>query len=353
MRLLDALRRRRTRLSAVAVVAATVAVFAGVGVFGGTRAVPLKNAILVSNTNFGISGSVSNLAPGYAPSGNLIVTVTNPYAVPIDLLSVTVQVTAVDQTNTSTTVPGCSGSQLALNGTGFNGSPPSATLSFPPTAYPVNPGHPTTVPLTLLLAQNTANVCQNVTFQFSYTGTATYGFTSNCITTTQNSYTVHSGQAICIEARVNGGLTVQSGGAVYLSGATINGGLTSSGAVAVEVCNSTVNGGVSISSSSGFVMIGDDGDDAAEGSACAANHINGGVVLTGNGAGFELGGNSISSGVTITNNSGSGATAEDSTSEIEGNTMTGTLSCTGNSNISAGGFPNAASSKTGQCATGF
>ena len=314
----------------------------------------LGNAILTSNTSFGITGSVSNLAPGYAASGNLAVTVTNPYTVPIDLLSVTVQVTAVDAAGSSTPVTGCPGAQLSLDGSPFSGSTPQATASFSPTAYPVGAGGQAVVPLTLLLARTAGNACQGVSFQFAYAGTATYGLTQSCINKTLNGgYTVRSGQAVCIEGRVNGGLTVDAGGAVYVSGATIDGGFTSTGAVAVEVCGSSVNGGMSISGNTGFLMVGDDGDDPGEGSACAGNSISGSVDVTGAGAGFEFGGNTlVTSAVTVTDNAGTGPTAEDAVPEVEGNTMK-TLSCSGNAALSDGGQVNTASSKTGQCAVGF
>lgn len=340
------------------VVAVAVALAAAVPTFftieRHPQPVPLSGAILTSSSNFGLTGSVSNLAPGAAQPGNLGVTVTNPYTVPIDLLAVTVTVTAVDQTGSSTPVTSCPGTGLFLDNTQFSGSPPHATVTFAPAAYPVTPGSPVVVPMTLLLGQTAGNSCQNVTFQFGYAGIATYGLTSSgCITSTQKSYTVKSGQAVCIGGRITGTLTVQSGGALYLNGATVNGSLVSSGAVAVEVCGSTIDGGLSISGNTGFLMVGDGGDDPDEGVACAGNSIGGGVSLTGNGAGFELAGNAISGNATLTNNSGSGPTSEDATSEIEGNTLTGTLSCTGNATISDGTVANKASSKTGQCAVGF
>lgn len=316
--------------------------------------VPLSGAILTSSSNFGLTGSVSNLAPGTAQPDNLGITVTNPYTVPIDLLSVTVTVTAVDQTGSSTPETSCPGTELYLDNTQFSGSPPQAIVTFAPAAHPVNPGSPVVVPMTLLLGQTAGNSCQNVTFQFGYAGVATYGLTSSgCITSTQKSYTVKSGQAVCIGGRVTGTLTVQSGGALYLNGATINGSLVSTGAVAVEVCGSTINGGLSISGNTGFLMVGDGGDDPDEGMACAENSIGGGVSLTGNGAAFEIAGNAISGNAIVTNNSGSGPTTEDASSEIEGNTITGTLSCTGNAAIFDGTVANKASSKTGQCAVGF
>ena len=105
----------------------------------------------------------------------------------------------------------------------------------------------------------------------NYTGstsavlTQTVTFTSACITTTVNgALTVEPGQAICITSsgRVNGGVTVQLGGALYLSNATINGGIKATGATALLLCGSAINGGITASGTTGFIMIGDGGDDA-------------------------------------------------------------------------------------------
>ena len=191
----------------------------------------------------------------------------------------------------------------------------------------------------------------------SNTVTQTVNPTTPCIVTTVNgSYTVKSGQSICVNGpgRVNGGVTVQSGGALSLNGATVNGGVTSTGATAIRICGSTINGGVSASGTTGFIMIGDGGDDGLPG--CAANSISGGVNLSSNQGGFEVAGNSkITGGATFTSNSGAGPTVEDAAPEVEGNSISGSLSCTFNSPApTADHQTNTVSgSKSGQCAVGF
>lgn len=163
------------------------------------------------------------------------------------------------------------------------------------------------------------------------------------------SVNVKSGQVTCLIGKVNGGVTVQPGGALYLSGATVSGAITSTGAAAIRICGSTINGGVSVATSIGFVMIGDGRDDGSP--ACTANSISGGVILTNNTGGVELGGNKIGGTVAIAGNVttlfGEGV------AEVEGNKITGSLSC-GSSNspaLSNGSQTNTVTgTKSGQCA---
>jgi hypothetical protein len=159
--------------------------------------------------------------------------------------------------------------------------------------------------------------------------TQTVGLPATCDHSTHNGgYTVTRGQSICLTGRVNGGLTVQSGGAVYLSGVTVNGGITSTGATAIRICGTSVGGNVSVTSSTGFVMISDDGDDGTP--ACAGNTFSANVTLTNNTGGFEFGGNTTtaSGSVTITGNVTS--PLGEGVAEVEANTISGNLSCSGN-----------------------
>ena len=184
--------------------------------------------------------------------------------------------------------------------------------------------------------------------------TQTVNYTTPCITTTINGgYTVKSGQAICIcsPGRVNGGVTVQSGGSLVLNGATINGNITATSANALRFCGSTINGNITATGTTGYIVIGDGGDDGPPG--CAANTITGNVTLTSSKGGFEIAGHNVTGTVTLTGNTGSGPTSEDASPEVEGNKITGSLSCaTSNSPaITDGGQKNTVSgTKSGQCA---
>lgn len=169
------------------------------------------------------------------------------------------------------------------------------------------------------------------------------------------SYTVGSGQFIFANCSVNGGVTVQSGGALFLQGATVNGGVTSTNAGSLMICGSTINSGVTATGTTGFGLIGDGGDDGTP--ACAANTIKGGVTINNGKGGFEIAGSSITGGVSVAGNTGTGPITEDAAPEIEGNSITGALSCaTSNSPVlSNGGQKNTVTGmKSGQCsAAGF
>ena len=182
----------------------------------------------------------------------------------------------------------------------------------------------------------------------------TVGLPSSCDNSTHNGgYTVKSGQSICLTGRVNGRLTVSSGGAVYLSGATINGGITATGATAIRICGTNVSGNVSVSGSTGFVMIGDGGDDGTP--ACAGNTISTNLTATNNTGGIESGGNTVGGSVTISGNTVSGSVGE-GVAEVEANKITGGLSCASSNNpaLTNDGLKNTVSgSRSGQCTGSF
>ena len=434
-------------VTGVVVVLVAVALVFGV-VLPGRAGTPVPGARLTSATNFGISGTVSNLAPGV--TSTLTLTASDPYSVAITLSSVSVSVPTVP--------PSCPMSNLTLNGSAFGGSPPTVSVSGLSQTIPAHGS--TTLSLPILLARGAPNGCQVVTFPFTYAGTAGYTATtqtvlasspnpstfgqkvtltatvsttvtpdpgspvpsgsvvfyecptSSCTTTfaisgvvavdstgkasfsatsllvgtyyliakytpadptsftasTSNVVTqtvttplacivlkngglvVTNGKSVCVTGVVNGGITVQKGGALFVAGSTINGGISSTGATALEVCASRINsGGLSVSSSTGFVEVGDGGDDGFP--PCAGNVLNGGVTLSGNTAGFEFGGNSVTGASTVSNNTGSGPTVEDTKPEIEGNHF-GSLGCTGNSPapVDGGQVNTATGTKSGQCA---
>jgi hypothetical protein len=444
---------------AVAAVLGAATYFWGAAPAGRT---PLPGAVLTSAASFGLSGSVSGLAPGV--SSKLLVTATNPYSVPLTMSSLTVSVPTVPAT--------CPVSGLTLNSAAFTGSPPAVTVTGLSQVVPANGGS-ATVSLDLLLARNAAAGCQSVTFPFSYSGTATYTaatttaltsqpnpslfgtpatftatvtaaapapspppgtvafylctspanlapgspsgactasvalgpavtvndsgqaslstpglpggsypvfatftpsvpasyaasssasitqsvtFSKPCITTTVPGFTVTPGQSICVAApgNVTGPVTVSPGGALSVSGATLGGPLTSTGAAALRLCGAAVGGPVSVSATAGFVLAGDGGDDGQP--ACAGNSLTGGLSATGNAGGFEAGGNTVTGAASFTGNTGTGPYWRDAAAQIEGNRISGTLSCSGNDPAPTdGGQRNTVSGRrSGQCsAAGF
>jgi trimeric autotransporter adhesin len=113
--------------------------------------------------------------------------------------------------------------------------------------------------------------------------------------------TVSSGQAVCLGAGYtqNGPVTVASGGALDIEGATLDGPVSVTGATAVRVCGTSLTGPLTVSGSTGLVVIGDD-----EGPACAGNTITGPVSLTSNSGGVEFDNNTVNGPLTITHTTG-------------------------------------------------
>jgi len=179
-----------------------------------------------------------------------------------------------------------------------------------------------------------------------------------CITAKINGgYVVKPGQHVSICTTVNGGVTVDPGGALTLQGATINGGVNSTGArtlygqTALQFCGSTINGGATLNKSTGFVYVGD-AKPHDDNPTCTGDTISGGLKITNGKGGFEVGGNKVSGGITLTNNTGTGGT--EAKTEVEANAVTGGLTCSGNSTgFTNDAKPNSVTGKrSGQCLSG-
>jgi hypothetical protein len=153
---------------------------------------------------------------------------------------------------------------------------------------------------------------QTLSVSFAPTDTADYnnaaasvlinvGFNpAACLTKSFNGpLTIGSGQASCVGtgATITSGVTISTGGALYMTGGTIKGSLMVNGASAIYLCGVTVSGGITITGSTGPIMIG--------GSSSCKNMISGSVSITHNTGGITTYQNNMVSGtLTITNNTG-------------------------------------------------
>jgi hypothetical protein len=231
------------------------------------------------------------------------------------------------------------GSGVAVNA---SGQASVSTAGLPPGSEPLFAVFTPTDP-TNYSSSSSAILAQTVTFS------------TPCITAKiSKPYTVASGQSICIETTVSGSVTVNSGGALYLLGATVSSTFSSTGATSLELCGSSISGGIAISGTTGFVLIGDKGDDNE--ANCTANTLKSTLSLTNNLGGFEVGSNQISGATNFSGNTGSGPTWQDSTTpEIEGNTISSSLSCTTNTPTPINdGSPNSVSGpRSGTCTGSF
>ena len=201
----------------------------------------------------------------------------------------------------------------------------------------------------------TATYLGDVNFASSTSNPVTQqvNFTSSCINTKQNkSLVVQAGQAICITASgsIGGNIMVNAGGALYDVGGPVAGNVTSVGATAITFCSASVSGNVSISSSTGPVLLGDAGDDGSP--ACGGDAIGGNVTLNGNLAGVEVGATTIGGALTLTGNTGVTPGPEGRSSEVEKNSISGSLGCTLNTPAPTndGQANTVKGQRTGQCA---
>lgn len=150
----------------------------------------------------------------------------------------------------------------------------------------------------------------------TYTGTV-----SGAVIVKKNSTTC------IIDANVVSGATISvpAGAELVVTDSTVAGSIVASAPHAMTICGSTFGGSITVSGAKAFVLIGDGGDS----STCTANTIKGSVTLTKNTGGVELGGNTITGSVTVSNNvaPNSGSPTEDAATEIEGNSIGGSLTC--------------------------
>ena len=226
----------------------------------------------------------------------------------------------------------------------------TATVSVPSPGAGVPTGTVTFTDGVTILGTGMLNAADQATFTTAglqvgtHTITAIYGGDGDFLpsTSTQHSQLVRcmtvitgrvnggltvSGSTCVNNATINGGITLRPGAALSLNSSTVHGGLTSANAKALTVCGTLIDGSSTVSATSGFVLFGDNGDD---GFSCAGNDQRGTLSFTSNAGQLELGGNQIRGGASISGTFGVGPTVENAVTEIEGNQISGQLSCTNN-----------------------
>lgn len=153
-------------------------------------------------------------------------------------------------------------------------------------------------------------------------------------------------------SRIFGDVMISGTGSLNATGVYISGKLTASGGSGLRLCSSTVGGSTSITGVHGVVVIGDGGDDGPP--PCAGNTLNGSVTLTANTGFLEFSANIVGGSAAVNNNTTTISVPPENApaTELEGNRISGSLSCLGNVPPPADdGRPNTVfGSKNGQCA---
>ncbi|MBV8979900.1 MAG: Ig-like domain repeat protein [Acidimicrobiia bacterium] len=201
-----------------------------------------------------------------------------------------------------------------------------------------------------LLSGQTINAVYSGDADFvTSTGTfhPTITFSHPAITGSVANRTLTGGSWLISGANVTGSITIGAGASVAIVNSTFAHNITANKGGAFSLCGTTVRGAVSVSGATGFVVIGDPGDDG-----CAANTLMANLTLQQNTAGVEVSNNTrITGPVSLTGNAG-GTGPDDASPEVEGNTITKALGCKNNKPaVTNDAQPNLVSGgRSGQCA---
>jgi hypothetical protein len=268
------------------------------------------------------------------------------------------------------------GNTATITGTGFQnifGFPGVTTVDFGSVPAPsftvdsdtqitatVPPGSAGTVDVTELswLGPTTAtSAADQYTYQIPCTTTITG--------TNATPLSVTSGLTCLVNATQNGQVTVAVGAALSVTNSTVNGTVTATSPSGITYCGSTEDSGLTVTGATGPVIL---GGTLADGTACAADTIPSAVTVTGatapvtvtglqqNGtltldndtAGVTLDGSQLNGRAYVENNT---ATAP-AVIKVSGNTVTGSLYCTGNNPAPAdnGSINTVSGTASDQCA---
>jgi hypothetical protein len=183
-----------------------------------------------------------------------------------------------------------------------------------------------------------------------------------CTTTISGTHsarlTVTSGLTCLVGAQQNGSVTVAAGASLSVTNSTIDGTVTATSPGAITYCGSTEDGTLSVTGASGALTLGDGGSCAADTipslisitAATGSVTVNGlresgTLTLSGDTGGVTLSANSVNGAVHVENNAGPSVT-------VAGNTVTGSLYCTGNNPAptDSGSINTVSGTATSQCA---
>jgi uncharacterized repeat protein (TIGR01451 family) len=297
----------------------------------GSAAVSLSAATVAAGASCSFAVKVTAVSPGAKNNTTSAVTSANGGSGPA--ATATLTVTRAPTTTTITSAPASPslGSPVTFtatvvpSGPNNSGTNPTGTVSF------FLDGQASPVAVVALNSAGTASFTTSGLGAGNHSVMAVYSGDTNFLpssSTTQAMVTVTCtttitganagplivgpGSTCVIGGTISGSVVVPSGSALDLEGVTVMGSISSNGATYFRMCATTSNA-VTVLNSTGFVLIGDPGDDG-----CAVNTVTT-LTLLDNTAGLEAIGNHVAGAITVNGNSGTGPFPEDTAPEVEGN----------------------------------
>ncbi len=349
---------------------------------GGTLVSVGGTGFVAGQTSVTIDGTVLPAANVTVQNANVLTFTTPPHA------AGTVSVTVTAPGGTTPPIPGgfiyqpplnpvvaavspssgstAGGTSVTITGTGFS---LVTGVSFGSTAAASFTVNSTTSITAVTPAGSAGTVDVRVTSLFhgtSPTGPAdqfTYQVPAPVCTTTitgthSTQLTVSSGLTCLVGADQSGSVTVAAGASLSVTNSTINGTVTATSPGAITYCGSTEDGTLSVSGATGAVTLGNGGSCAADTipslititGATGSVTVNGlqesgTLTLSADTGGVTLSASSVNGAVHVENNAGPSVT-------VAGNTVTGSLYCTGNNPAptDSGSINTVSGTATSQCA---
>lgn len=338
--------------------------------FTGATAVMFGSTPAASFTVLG-STLIFAYPPAHSP-GSVPVSVTTPGGTGTsrtDYYYVTpLTVTGVSPASGST----AGGNTVTITGTGFTDVSLVNFGSFRATSFTVD----SDTQITAIAPAGTAGTVDVIVFAAGAGNSATsaadqYTYQVPTCTTTitgtsGEQITATSGLTCLINATQNGQVTVEPGAALSVTNSTINGTVTATRPAGITFCGATEHGALSVTGpTQGPVIL---GGTLADGTACAADTIPSAVTINGATSPVTVTGlnqngtltlENDSDGITLDGSRVNGlAYVENNTSPltagimVSGNTVTGSLYCTGNNPdpIDYGAINTVSGTASGQCA---
>jgi large repetitive protein len=310
-------------------------------------------------------------APANAP-GPVSISVTTPGGTSTTVLQYTFIAPAPTVTGISPNAgPTAGGTTVTITGTGFTGASAVSFGSTPATNFTVNSD-------TSITATAPAGLARAVDVTVTTLGSTSAGTTADeytyqapaCTTTITGTndtpLTVTSGLTCLVNASQHGQITVAAGAGLSVTDSTVNGAVTATSPSEVIYCGSTEDGALSVTGATGVVNL---GGTLTDNTPCGLDTIPSPVTVTGSTSLVTITGLHQKGTLTLENDTDgvtwqgsqldgrayveNNAAPAPTQIQVAGNTVNGSLSCTGNNPAptdEGGNINTVSGTASGQCA---